>query len=62
MILNSFELAAQRAFGTKVPSAMANSGRAVRHSRTIGPEGFSREASGANLRPIAEEFTSRRPF
>jgi|GraSoiStandDraft_55_1057291.scaffolds.fasta_scaffold53495_3 hypothetical protein len=53
MILNSFELAAQRAFGTKVPSAMANSGRAVRHSRTIGPEGFSREASGANLRPIS---------
>lgn len=27
MILNPFELAAQRAFGTNVPSAMANSGR-----------------------------------
>lgn len=26
MILNPFELAAQRALGTKVPSAMANSG------------------------------------
>lgn len=26
MILNPFELAAQRAFGTRVPSAMANSG------------------------------------
>jgi len=26
MVLNSFELAAQRALGTKVPCAMANSG------------------------------------
>jgi hypothetical protein len=53
MILNSFELSAQRALSTKVPGAMANSGRAVRHRRTIGPEGFSREASGANFRPIS---------
>ena len=62
MILNPFELVAQGAFGTKVPSAMANLGRAGRHSRTIGPDGFSRETSGAILQPIAEEFTTRRPF
>ncbi len=62
MISNHFELATQRASWYEGTRRDGQFGRAGRHSRTIGSEGIPRETGGANLRPIAEEFKSRRPF
>lgn len=57
-----FKLAAQRVFGTKVPSAMANSEGREDTVVLLDRMDFLERLAGQILRPIAEEFTTRRPF
>lgn len=59
---NPFELAAQRAEGTKVPSAMANPEGQKDSAVLLDRKDFLEKLAGQILRPIAEEFTTRRPF
>lgn len=62
MSSNPFKLAAQRAAGTKVPSAMANSEGQKDSVVLLDRKDFLVRLAGEILRPIAEEFTTRRPF
>lgn len=62
MSSNPFKLAAQSAEGTKVPSAMANSEGQKDAVVLLDRKDFLEKLAGQILQPIAEEFTTRRPF
>ena len=62
MISNPFQLTAQRAVGTEVPGAMANSEVQEDTVVLLDRKGFLAKLAGQILRPITEEFNSRRPF
>jgi hypothetical protein len=62
MILNPFDWPTQRAFGTKVPSAMAKSGGREDTIVLLERKDSAAKLAGQTSRTIAEEFNPRRPF